>query len=234
MIGYQLLPGEKWRAECDVCGTFIVADSLAEGIPAWPGARQGVRPVTILAPTRTLNQVGSILGWDTQWTTYDLAPAHVWITRAAAQRMPGFLGRPGALDSRFAWDNWRWMLAGAMGEAAYCLHYGLHLESILENAGLSDFQHHGRYVDVKTSTGDTPWFTVKVNAIDRMADHVGLDKWVIVGAQANIPGARATLMGTRPATCLLDDYKVHSAEDGHQYDYIRIPFRDLTPLREAA
>lgn len=30
MIGYQLLPGEKWRAECDVCGTFIIADSLAE------------------------------------------------------------------------------------------------------------------------------------------------------------------------------------------------------------
>jgi len=187
--------------------------------------------VTILAPVYVTPGIGDRFTGGLQWVTLDVSGADDWITRLAAARMSDFLRRSATLDSRPLWRNWRWMLAGVMSETAYAIHHGLHLEELERNAGKADFTHHGKYVDVKTTTSPTgAWLSVKVDALDRMHEQYELRRCVIAGAQTDIDTGHVTLMGQRPCTYMLDDYDVNGAETGHQYAYLRIPFRDFTPF----
>lgn len=185
--------------------------------------------MTIIAPTYLDTGATHTAYHRGQWKLMDVTAAHQFITHGAALIMARD-SRPGRVnaDSRLLWDNWRWNLLGKIGEAAFAMHYGMHLEQLVTDTGGADFVRANRYIDVKTTTGQT-FVNVQLPRLDRMAE-TGLHKWVIVAAKAAGLDGIVTLVGQRPATHLTADYDIRPPEPGHQYPYIAIPLDDFYPL----
>jgi hypothetical protein len=189
--------------------------------------------VTILAPVY-VDQGGTITGYAKgQWVLIDSSTAALWITQAACKLLLREVsGRQNSLDSRLAWDNWEWFLRGKQAEAAYAMHMGLHIESILDDQrGSPDFTHDGHYLDVKCASPWSRFVSVQLPRLDRMTN-TGLHRWRVIGAKSQNSEGLVTLLGWRPATYLAVDYEIHQPEDGHSYPYIRIPFEDFLPFEE--
>ena len=170
-----------------------------------------------------------------QWVLLDTTPAARWVTQAACTLLLREVsGRSTSLDMRVAWDNWALFLRGKQAEAAYAMHMGLHIESIVDDQrGSPDFVHDGHYLDVKCAGLGKRHVSVQLPRLNRMTA-TGLHHWRIVGAKSQNHEGLVTLLGWRPATYLLADYEIRPPERANSYPYIAIPFEDFLPFEDRA
>lgn len=182
----------------------------------------------ILAPTYVRQEVTT--SWYAGTVLLDVAAAERIIAKATFTKLAELYRDPtrssAFIDNVRPWMNFAQWWRGYSAEAAYAMHYGLHVDGMLDDRpGKPDFVRANRFVDVKaTRTGSASYISIREDVLER-----DLAKWRFAGARVTDESHLVTLIGHVDGL-ELSRFGVHAAADGHDKRYIRVPFDAFTPI----